>query len=109
MFNSIKLSIMNLCLFMKKQEVKHIAKLIKVKIDEADLDSYGALLEKVFKSFEILESLDVTGNSEFSNDFIPKNVMREDIVEPSLDRDLVLKNTKNSCLGYFKIKRVIRK
>ena len=52
----------------------------------------SAELEKIVSYMEVLNALDTDGIEPLSHVFPVKNVLREDVVEPSFPREELLKN-----------------
>ena len=91
-----------------KEEIIKIAKLSKLHVSENDLESYSEQISKILDYMSQLNEVDTENVDEFSNKLFDNNQdLREDVVEPSLDRDKVLKNSPESDGVYVKVPIVI--
>lgn len=78
-------------------EVRHVASLARVDIDEEEVESFATQMDEVLEYFESLDAVpDVDRDTELTN------VMRPDEVRDSLDPDEALANAPDSEDGYFK-------
>ena len=90
-----------------KEEIKHIADLARLEIDESEIDNYILNLQDILNFANIVnnapvENLDVTiGANE------AKNVFRKDEVEVFEDNEALLENAKEKERNMFKIPKVI--
>ena len=90
-----------------KEEIKHIADLARLEINESEIDNYILNLQDILNFANIVnnapvENLDVTiGANE------AKNVFRKDEVEVFEDNEALLANAKEKERNMFKIPKVI--
>lgn len=78
-------------------EVRHVADLARVDLDEEDVGRYADQFADILDHFETLEEVpDVEAEPELVN------VMRPDEVEESLDQDEALENAPETEDGFFK-------
>ncbi len=90
-----------------KEEIKHIADLARLEIDESEIDNYILNLQDILNFANIVnnapvENLDVTiGANE------AKNVFRKDEVEVFEDNEALLANAKEKERNMFKVPKVI--
>ena len=90
-----------------KEEIKHIADLARLEIDESEIDNYILNLQDILNFANIVnnapvENLDVTiGANE------AKNVFRKDEVEVFEANEALLANAKEKERNMFKIPKVI--
>lgn len=90
-----------------KEEIKHIADLARLEIDESEINNYILNLQDILNFANIVnnapvENLDVTiGANE------AKNVFRKDEVEVFEDNEALLANAKEKERNMFKIPKVI--
>lgn len=90
-----------------KDEVKHVAHLARLAITEEEAEKFTKQLEDIINFAEQLNELD-TENVEPTTHVIQlKNVLREDIPEEGLPRELVLKNAPDSQDGQIKVPQII--
>lgn len=91
----------------KKEDVKYMADLAKLKFSDEELDDYTEKLSEIVAYVELLNEVD-TEDVEPTyevNEHIQK--LREDLVEEGLTREEVLKNSIEDQYGYFKILRIV--
>ena len=92
-----------------KEEIKKIASLAKINISDDELDNYSDQISKILEYMSTLNNVDTSQVGEFSNQlFNNKQLLREDSVEESLDRDEILKLAPDSDGVYFKVPKVIQ-
>ncbi len=83
------------------EQVRHIADLARVELDEDESDRFADQFEEVLEYFETLEEVpEVERKPELTN------VLRADEVETGLSQDDALANAADSEDGYFKGPRV---
>ena len=86
-----------------EQEVNHIAELADVGINDEELGTFTHQFNAILDYFDVLDR--VSGDTAVTRDLY--NVMREDIVEPSLPRKDVLANAPAKEDGFIKAPRVM--
>jgi aspartyl-tRNA(Asn)/glutamyl-tRNA(Gln) amidotransferase subunit C len=89
-----------------REEVLHIASLIKVKIDESEVEWYQDQLGKVIDYLEVFDDLDLSDVEPTLQVTGLKNVFRNDEVGESLPKEKVFLN-RNDRDGYFEVEKVI--
>ena len=90
-----------------ENDIKTVASLSRLKIRDDETADVVSQLDKFLTYVENLQSID-TENIEPTTYALPlQNVFREDIVKPSLDRELALSNAPLKEDGYFKVPRVL--
>ena len=72
--------------------VSYVAELAHLKLDDAQHGQAAADLARMIGYVNQLSELDTDGVEPMSHVFPVKNVLREDVVEPSYDRAALLKN-----------------
>jgi aspartyl-tRNA(Asn)/glutamyl-tRNA(Gln) amidotransferase subunit C len=86
-----------------EKEVQHIAGLADIGINTEELGEFTTRFNEILDYFDVLDR--VQGDGKVTRDL--SNVMREDIVEPSLPREEVLKNAAAQEDGFIKAPRVM--
>ena len=86
-----------------EKEVQHIAGLADIGIDTGELGAFTSRFNEILDYFDVLDR--VQGEGTASCDL--SNVMREDVVEPSLPQEEVLKNAAAQEDGFIKAPRVM--
>ena len=86
-----------------EKDVEHIAELADIGINTGELGTFTDQFNAILDYFDVLDQ--VKGDTTVTRDLT--NIMREDIVEPSLPRDEVLKNAPAQEDGFIKAPRVM--
>ncbi len=71
--------------------VEYVSALSKLRLDEAEKAKMTGELEQIVTYMEILNQVDTTGVEPMSHVLPVRNVTRPDVVEPSYDREELLK------------------
>lgn len=90
-----------------KEEVKHIAKLSKLYLTEEELESYTTNLSNIVNFANELSNINVEGVKPTAHILDIKNVFREDKVEPSYQREEILKNAPTKEAGCVSVPKVV--
>ena len=90
-----------------REDVRRVALLARLELREDELDRQSIHINRLLEEFEQLQSLDVTGVEPTSHSIPLSNVLREDVVVPSLDRDSALASAPEQRNGRFIVPRVI--
>ena len=86
-----------------EKDVEHIAELADIGINTGELGTFTHQFNAILDYFDVLDQ--VKGDTTVTRDLT--NIMREEIVEPSLPRDEVLKNAPAQEDGFIKAPRVM--
>ncbi len=89
------------------QLVCYIESLSKLSLNEVEKESIKKELSSVITYTDILNNLDVEGIEPLSHIFDITNVMRDDEVAESFDRDLLLDNAPLKTDGSFTVPRTV--
>ena len=73
--------------------VDYISQLSRLSLPEEEKEAMTAQLERIVDYMDVLNQLDTADIEPMSHVFPVKNVLREDVVEPSFDRSGLLANT----------------
>lgn len=87
--------------------VKHVATLVRLGISEEEAQTFSGQFSSIIEYFNMLNEVDtenVTPASDIAN---AENVLREDVIKPSMDREEFLKNAPKSERGYVKVPTVL--
>ena len=90
-----------------KNDVKYIAGLSRIYLEDHELERLTKDLENILDYVNQLKQLDVTDVKPTSHVLPLKNVYREDTLQPSLSQQEVLKIAVAEHKGFFKVPRVI--
>ena len=88
-------------------DVRKVALLSRLAIGPDDLPRYAAQLEPIIGYIEQLNEVDTEGVQPMAHAVPLHNVLREDIVEPSLPLELTLRNAPESDGPFFKVPKVL--
>ena len=72
--------------------IDHISQLSRLRLPEEEKTKMAGDLEDILAYMDTLNTLDTSGVEPLSHVFPVKNVLREDEVQPSMDRGMLLKN-----------------
>ena len=90
-----------------RDEVAHVALLARLELTEAELDTFTGQLADILEHANDVEALDVSGVDAMAHPLRLRNVFREDVVVPSLDRDEVLAQAPAAEDGRFRVPRIL--
>jgi aspartyl-tRNA(Asn)/glutamyl-tRNA(Gln) amidotransferase subunit C len=90
-----------------RDDVAHVAHLARLEITDEELDVYTEQLAAVLDHAADVAALDTSGVPPTAHPLPIVNVLREDVVEPSLDRDEVLSQAPAVEDGRFKVPRIL--
>ncbi len=88
-------------------EVRHIARLARVGITDAEAARLRDQLSTILEHFEVLSAFDTEGVPPTAQSFELSNVEREDEPRPSEDRERVLRNAPRSEGPYLRVRAVL--
>jgi aspartyl-tRNA(Asn)/glutamyl-tRNA(Gln) amidotransferase subunit C len=92
---------------LSSEEVRHIALLARLGVDEADLEKFSVQLSNILENFEILQRVDTTGVPPTSHPVALNNVLRDDEVAPSLAPTEILANAPREEEDCFRVRAVL--
>jgi aspartyl-tRNA(Asn)/glutamyl-tRNA(Gln) amidotransferase subunit C len=92
---------------LNKEQVLHIARLAKLGLTEDEVEKMSEQLSNILENFEILNKVDTDGVPPTAQPNALTNVLKEDIVKPSLPQDEVLANAPQRDGDYIKVKVVL--
>ncbi|WP_048600844.1 Asp-tRNA(Asn)/Glu-tRNA(Gln) amidotransferase subunit GatC [Rubeoparvulum massiliense] len=90
-----------------KDEVLHVAALARLHLSEEEQEKFTTQLNNILDYMDQMNELDTTNVAPTSHVVPLVNVMREDEVRPSLDREDALKNAAKSKDGMFQVPTII--
>jgi aspartyl-tRNA(Asn)/glutamyl-tRNA(Gln) amidotransferase subunit C len=89
------------------QTVKHVAYLVRLGISEEEAQKFSEQFSSIIDYFNMLNEVDTTDVSPASDIANAENVLREDVVRPSMSREEFLTNAPQSERGYIKVSTVL--
>ena len=87
-----------------REDVLQMARLSKLYIKEEELDALTKDMDNIIAFAETISAAQCE-QTNFDNINNLSNVLREDVVLPSYDREEILKNAESQDEGYFLVKR----
>jgi aspartyl-tRNA(Asn)/glutamyl-tRNA(Gln) amidotransferase subunit C len=87
--------------------VRKVALLARLELTDTELEEQAVHFNALLAQFEKLQSLDLEGIEPTSHTFALTNVLRDDIVVPSLTREQTLANAPEAREGCFVVPRIV--
>ena len=87
--------------------VRHVATLARLSITDEEVQLYTDQLGSILDHADDIEALDIGEVAPMTHALPLVNVMREDVVQPSLDRDTVLAQAPAAESGRFRVPRIL--
>jgi aspartyl-tRNA(Asn)/glutamyl-tRNA(Gln) amidotransferase subunit C len=87
--------------------VEHIAELAKLQLTEQEIDLYAGQLSAILEYAERLQSVDTDAIPPTASVLPLHNVLRPDVVQPSLPRDKALANAADTAENQFRVAAVL--
>ncbi len=91
-----------------KDEVKHVAKLSKLRLSESEVEEFTGDMNKILDYMDKLNELDTENVKPLSHPLEATNVFRNDELKKSIDRKNALKNAPERTEEFFKVPKVIK-
>ena len=92
---------------LRRDDVAKVAKLARLTLSDAELDEFTEQLGQVLEHANDIAALDLEGVVATAHPFGLINVVREDVLRPSLDRDAVLAMAPDVEDGRFAVPRIL--
>ncbi|MFD0960534.1 Asp-tRNA(Asn)/Glu-tRNA(Gln) amidotransferase subunit GatC [Paenibacillus chungangensis] len=89
------------------KDVEHVANLARLELSDAEKEQFTGQLNAILKYAEKLNELDTDNVEPTSHVLNVTNVMREDVVKPSLPIEKVLQNAPDEEDGQIKVPAVL--
>ncbi len=90
-----------------KFDVTHVAKLANLHLNDSEKSKFEKQLGETLDHIENLNEVDTDNIDPTSNVTGLENVLRKDIVKPSLSQEEALQNAKSTHNGFFKVKGIL--
>lgn len=90
-----------------EEQVKHVAKLAKLKFSDDELQDFTDQLGKIIDMVELLEEVETAGVPFTSNVVETVNVMRPDRAQAGMNRDELMRNVPEKEDGFIKVPAII--
>ncbi len=90
-----------------RTDVAHVARLARLDLTDAELDQFTGQLAAVLEHARDVEALDIADVAPTAHPLALRNVLREDRVIPSLDREEILAQAPEQEANRFKVPRIL--
>lgn len=90
-----------------EQQAAKVARLARLDITPDELERWTPQLEGVLEHFADIDALDLTDVEPMTQPYPLVNVLRDDVVRPSLDRDEVLAAAPAAEDGRFRVPPIL--
>ena len=90
-----------------RDAVLHIAKLARVDLSAAEIETFSEQLSEILTHFDVLKGIDTEGIEPTAQALPLRNVFAEDVSRPSLPQDEVLALAPNTEDGYLRVRAVL--
>ena len=91
---------------LSSREVEHVARLARLGITPDEVVRYRDQLRNILHHIEALNRADTSKVPATAHPLEARNLMRDDVVEPSLSVEDALRNAPSRENGYFKVKAI---
>lgn len=88
-------------------DVEHVASLARLGLTAEETETLRSQLSSILEHIEVLQQLDTDRIPPTAQVNSLTNVLREDVVQPSLPREMVLANAPQSRDGFFEVRAVM--
>ncbi|MGB9715785.1 MAG: Asp-tRNA(Asn)/Glu-tRNA(Gln) amidotransferase subunit GatC [Thermodesulfovibrionales bacterium] len=90
-----------------REEIEHIASLARLHLSEEEKNLFGSQLSRILDYMEKLNEID-TRDIEPTSHVLPLfNVMRDDILKPSIPREVALANAPDHTDKFYRVPKII--
>jgi aspartyl-tRNA(Asn)/glutamyl-tRNA(Gln) amidotransferase subunit C len=90
-----------------RDELLKLAALARLRLDETEIGRFQHDVAKMLAYVKALDQVDTSGSEPLSQDSDTGNVLREDLVQPSLPVEEALKNAPERVDNYLKVPKVV--
>jgi len=90
-----------------KETVEYVANLARLSLTDEQKIKMIDDLDKILEHVDKLNKLDTSGVEPTAHILPIKNVFREDVIQPSYDREVILKNAPMKEDGCFKVPKIV--
>jgi aspartyl-tRNA(Asn)/glutamyl-tRNA(Gln) amidotransferase subunit C len=88
-------------------DVVHVAKLARLALTDDEIAQTTAQLSDMLEHFADIDELDLAEVAPMTQPYPLRNVLREDVVQPGLDRDEVLAAAPDAFEGRFRVPPIL--
>lgn len=90
-----------------RDEVAHLARLARLALTDGELDGFAGQLDAILGYVSQIQAVDVTGVEATDHPLSDVNVVRPDVVEPSLTEEQALAAAPAVVDGRFAVPRIL--
>lgn len=90
-----------------REELLKLAALARLKLDENEIERFQHDIAEMLEYVKTLDEVDTSGVEPRAQAAVDGNVLRKDVVEPSLPVDEALKNAPKRVDDYFVVPKVV--
>ncbi|MGH9064612.1 MAG: Asp-tRNA(Asn)/Glu-tRNA(Gln) amidotransferase subunit GatC [Acidimicrobiales bacterium] len=90
------------------RDVAHVARLARLDLSAGELELYSSQLAAVLDHAAEVAALDTAGVRPTAHPLPVRNVLRDDVPRPGLQRDEVLAQAPAAEAGQFRVPRILR-
>jgi len=88
-------------------DVPYVAKLARLALSPAEVERFGAQLGALLEHVETLQKLPIEDVAATAQVIPSVNVMRDDVAQPCLPREVVLEAAPQRQGSYFRVPRIL--
>lgn len=92
---------------LRREDVAHVAKLARLTLSDDELDMFTEQLSKVLEHANDMNALNLQDLEPTAHPFGLINVVRDDVIRPSLDHDSVIAMAPDAQDGRFAVPRIL--
>jgi aspartyl-tRNA(Asn)/glutamyl-tRNA(Gln) amidotransferase subunit C len=92
---------------LSREEVQRIAQLVRLGLDENEVEQFGFQLSNILENMEILAQVDTTNIPPTTQSVSLRNIFRDDEAIESYPREQILANAPQTTNDHFKVKAVL--
>ena len=89
------------------EQVRHVAKLSRLQLSQEQIQKFAGQLESILEYVAKISQVDVSGVEPMAHALPVHNVFREDVAQPALPLEEVLKNAPETDGPFFKVPKII--
>ena len=90
-----------------KEQVKYVANLARLNVSEAEVDELCTQMADIIAFADALGEVDTEKIEPTNHAIKVENVLREDVVRPSYERDEIIKNAPMKQAGCYSVPKVV--
>ena len=88
-------------------DVAHVARLARLELEPAELERYTEQLGSMLEHFRDIDALDLSGVEPMNQPMPLQNVLRDDVIGATLDREEVLAEAPAAEDGRFRVPPIL--